>query len=554
LLAAFVLVSVPPLLLLAVAVSVLFTRSFEHGASARLDSELRTATRRIARLRERAAAQLAALATLDLPAMLPVEDGDRGLADSLGQRRDLAAFEILDAAGRVVSSRHWPAGFGLEDNDLSFAGDDALRFEKVADGYGVAERLALMPSHPARWRGQPVTLRGGPFIDADFLDDLSSLMGDPVGLRDVGRGRWVGPPDSPFRLWQDPPFGSAATSGEVALGGVGFRWAAAPALPTAPALVLVVATPRTPLDVVTGQLRVLSLGIAAAALAGALLAALVLSVRIARPVGALAESARRVAAGELTTTVPVETADEIGELAGAFNSMTADLRASHERLLQAERVAAWREMARRLAHELKNPLFPIQLSIETLRRADAEARGFPALFREASQTILDELRALRKIIEEFSEFARLPRPQFAPTDPNAVVEQVLALYQARCGALRIERALDPGLPTLRADRDLIARALGNLVANAIEAMPEGGTLSVRTKPAAGAIALEVGDSGPGLTDEQRSQLFTPYYTTKPGGTGLGLAIVQGVVADHGGRIEILSQPGAGTTFRILLPT
>ena len=120
-------------------------------------------------------------------------------------------------------------------------------------------------------------------------------------------------------------------------------------------------------------------------------------------------------------------------------------------------------------------------------------------------------------------------------------------------AERLSRVLRWSLPLLQGDKDLLARALGNLVANAIEAMPEGGTLSVRTLPAPGGARVEIGDTGPGLTDDQRTRLFTPHYTTKKGGTGLGLAIVQGVVSDHGGRVEVRSEPGLGTTFTLFLP-
>src|SRR5262249_46780460 len=132
-------------------------------------------------------------------------------------------------------------------------------------------------------------------------------------------------------------------------------------------------------------------------------------------------------------------------------------------------------------------------------------------------------------------------------------ERVLALYRARAGAVRIETALASDLPAVSADRDLLGRALGNLVANALEAMPEGGTLSVRTRPAPDGVAVEVADTGPGLTEEQRTGLCTPYYTPKKGGTGLGLAIVQGIVSDHGGRIEVESTPGQGTPFVLVLP-
>jgi len=549
LLAAFVLVGVPPVLLLAVAVTTLVSRSFDETAARRLEAGLRAVRSRITEMERRAATQVALVANQDLAATVPAEEGDLRLAETIGQKRDLPALEIVDAAGRVVSSRHWPAGYALEDRDGLFpGGEDSFRVEKVASGHGAEERLALMPAHPATWRGAPVTVRGGPFLDGEFLADLGATLSAEVGLRDEVRHRWLAPAGSPLLSWEGGP--GPAARGEVALGGAPHHWAAAA---LGPGLSVVVALPRSDLDLAR-HVRGLTLAIAGAALVAALAAALWLSGRIAWPVGRVADAARRVAGGDLDGSVPVTSRDEIGDLARAFNTMTAELRASRERAVQAERVAAWREMARRLAHELKNPLFPIQLSIETLRRnLDQPAPAFASLFRESSETILDALRSLRRIVDEFAEFARMPRPEPRPTDVNAVVEKVVALHRAGAGAVRMETALSPELPAIAADPDLLARALGNLVRNALEAMPRGGTLNVRTAARDGTVSIEVEDDGPGITDEQRTRLFVPYFTTKKGGTGLGLAIVQGIVSDHGGRVEVESAPGAGTTFTLILP-
>jgi nitrogen fixation/metabolism regulation signal transduction histidine kinase len=289
---------------------------------------------------------------------------------------------------------------------------------------------------------------------------------------------------------------------------------------------LVVAIQRSAIDEVMGGVGRSTLIAAIVALAGALLAASLLSARIAAPVRA------------------------------RFDRMAAELAASRERALQAERVAAWREMARRLAHELKNPIFPIQLSIETLRRVaeeDASGRRLADLFREASLTILDELRSLRKIIDEFSLFARMPAPQPAPLAVNEIVEQALRLYSPRAGGVEVSTELAGDLPPVTGDRDLLGRALGNLVSNALDALGGAGRLTLRTARHGDGVRIDVEDTGPGLSDEQRTRLFTPYYTTKRGGTGLGLAIVQGIVSDHGGRVEVSSAPGRGTAFTLFLP-
>jgi len=553
LLAAFVLVAVPPLLLFAVFVMALVSDRLERAARQRLGQGLDGVRARVSSLQRQADAAVAAIVREKLSSAAVSEEEARKVADALGASHGLPLLEIVDGSGRVLSSRHWPAGVGLPEGDREVAGAPELRWETVAEDYGAAERLAVVATRPGTWAGAPVVVRGGFPLDAAMLGELSDLMGAEVAIRDTARGRWVARAGSP--LAKAAAFDPSKGDGTADISGAVYRWAAAP---LGASVWEVVAVPHTLLADVTGGVRWLTLGVAALALLAALTTALVLSGRIAGPVRALAARARDVGAGDLEHTA-VEASDEVGELARAFASMTHELRTSRERLVQAERVAAWREMARRLAHELKNPIFPIQLSIETLRRAldqDGAQDGarFQALFRESSDTILDELRSLRAIVEEFSQFARMPPPRLAPTDLGDLVERVLALYRASAAAVRIETGLAPGLPAVPADRDLLARALGNLVANALEAMPDGGTLSVKTRAVEEGVALEVADTGPGLTEEQRTRLFTPYYTTKKGGTGLGLAIVQGIVSDHGGRIQVQSTPGAGTTFTLVLPS
>jgi signal transduction histidine kinase len=554
---AFVLVAVPPLLLLALAVNTLLARRFRVEAETLLDGAVENVRREVERRRHWAEDRVTLIAQRELAAAPLGDDGGLRVASALAQTHDLPLLEVLDAQGRVLSSHHWLAGVDLPDRDRGFAGDDALRLETVAAGHGAGEALALAPSRSAVWLGAPVVVRGGFVLDEAFVANLSSLMGAQVALWDGLRSRWIAPPGSAFGQWPQPVSLGGEGHGEVGLAGTIYNWSA---VPLHPQLWAVVATPRAPLDATLRDVRRLGLGLAAAALVAAVAASFAFAARIARPVSHLAEGARRVAGGDLETAVTAQGEDEVAELAQAFNHMTADLRDSRERLLQAERVAAWREMARRLAHELKNPLFPIQLSIETLRRAleqESEPGGsgerFRGLFRESSETILQELAALRRIIDEFSQFARMPQPERRPTDVNAVVERVLDLYRPRADGVAIEAELAPDLPPVPADADLLARALGNLVGNAFDAMAAGGVLRVRTAGAPDAVRIEVEDTGPGLNDEQRTRLFTPYYTTKRGGTGLGLAIVQGIVSDHGGRIQVRSAPEEGTTFTLLLP-
>jgi nitrogen fixation/metabolism regulation signal transduction histidine kinase len=301
---------------------------------------------------------------------------------------------------------------------------------------------------------------------------------------------------------------------------------------------------------------------ALAALTGILLGAALsfwAARRITRPVERLAAGAREVASGNWNARVEIASRDEIGELAQAFNSMTLQLVEQRDRLVQTERVAAWRELARRLAHELKNPLFPLQITIENLQRAKEQAAAeFDEVFRESSETLLAELANLKKIIGRFSDFAKMPPPQLERVDVNELVRQTMRLFDAQFHAegrppiaAEIDCAPDTGF--VEADPEQLSRALQNLALNAIDAMPKGGTLRVRTARRDGTVELDISDTGEGLTKEECERLFTPYYTTKQHGTGLGLAIVQSVVADHKGKITVESEPGRGATFRIELP-
>jgi len=296
--------------------------------------------------------------------------------------------------------------------------------------------------------------------------------------------------------------------------------------------------------------------------AGILLAILLSSwaaARVTRPVERLATAVREVAAGNLNTAVEVTSHDEVGDLADAFNRMTRELLEQKEQLVQTERVAAWRELARRLAHELKNPLFPLQLTVENLIRAREQSpQMFEEIFRESSATLLAEISNLKQIIGHFSEFSKMPQPQFQPVQVNDLVRGVARLFQAQLesrngGAIKCRLELTEDLDSIAADPELLHRAISNLVLNAMDAMLQGGTLSLCTRQDLDRVHIQVGDTGVGLTKEECERLFTPYYTSKQHGTGLGLAIVQSVISDHGGRISVQSQPGRGTTFLIELP-
>ena len=281
--------------------------------------------------------------------------------------------------------------------------------------------------------------------------------------------------------------------------------------------------------------------------------ALFLARNITKPIRNLVKGAKEVAGGNLDYQVETRTKGEIGTLVEAFNSMTTDLKENRRKLLQAERVAAWRDIARRIAHEIKNPLTPIRLSIFRLKRnLNTEDEKYTKLFGECSDTIVAEIENLRNLADEFSKFAKMPEPKFEPCDLNEVVQDTLSLYENLPNAISMDMQLAPDLPQANLDRGQIKQVLHNLIKNAIEAMPDGGNLQVITGLDDDMVSIEISDTGCGMSEEVKAKLFTPYFTTKQKGTGLGMAIVQRIIEQHDSEIAVESQKGVGTTVRILL--
>ena len=225
-------------------------------------------------------------------------------------------------------------------------------------------------------------------------------------------------------------------------------------------------------------------------------------------------------------------------------------------LIRAQKVAAWREVARRLAHEIKNPLTPIQLSAERMQRKLGES-GAPheALVKECTSTIIAEVESLKGLVDEFSQFARMPAPKAVPSSLNQAVTEALTLYQGLFPSLTLDLVLAPDLPPVRLDDEQIKRVIINLVDNAVEAMHRQGRIVVETAhdPVHRVARVVVADDGPGIPEGDRDKLFLPYYSTKGRGSGLGLAIVRRIVAEHGGNVEVSDNVPTGSRFTIELP-
>lgn len=291
-----------------------------------------------------------------------------------------------------------------------------------------------------------------------------------------------------------------------------------------------------------------ALGVSLAAAFIALLVGLFIAIRIGRALSALEEASQRVAAGDLEATIGGGNDDgEIGRALLAFNRMTHELRGAHLKLRRAERIAAWRDVARRIAHEIKNPLLPLQLSIETLRKTrQRQHPDFDEIFWESTETMLEEVTRLSRIVSEFSRFARMPPPSPDRLDLSRLVERTTAPYDDP----RITQDLEMPLALL-GDREQLTQLITNLIQNALVEARE--VIRVSTSSDEFFATLVVEDDGDGIPNEERDAVFEPYYSKKDDGTGLGLAIVERIVGDHGGTIEIEESPLGGARFIIRLP-
>ena len=522
-------------------------------------------------------------------------------AQTLAQDAQLDFLEIVGPDGKIVSSAQWPARFGYPEPAATAAQATFLKREDLPDGttaLGIFAVRAVRRGESAA--GQPVRLAGGKRLDQSFLADLPVAPGMQICLySDAGPNQnpevsvteaapsATAPSPAPFdprrlvsaggevagaaryqSLIDSARQSGQPSSGILYLTGRREDSVSATAIPLkneagTVLAVLTVTISRAGMVEAQQHIRAIAYGVAAAGILFAILCSLWIAARVSRPIERLAAAAEEVAGGNWETRVPEGGRDEVGVLARSFNHMTAQLAGQRERLVQTERVAAWRELARRLAHELKNPLFPLQLTVENLVRArQLPEAEFDEVFRESTATLGMEISNLKTIIGRFSDFSKMPKPELERIDARDAIERVRSLYEAAgqsaaagqdAAKIRFEVQLSAEPMPLDADPELLHRALSNLVLNAMDAMPEGGTLTLSAQPKGETVELRVADKGQGMTPEECERLFTPYYTTKEHGTGLGLAIVQSVVADHGGAIAVESRTGGGTAFVITLP-
>jgi len=272
---------------------------------------------------------------------------------------------------------------------------------------------------------------------------------------------------------------------------------------------------------------------------------------MSRPLAELASAFERVAAGELSTRVTPSGASELKLLGASFNTMTGRLEAARDSLKQAERVAAWREVARRLAHEFKNILTPMSLSLHRVAsRAAAVAPEERAAVHESLGLLERGVDQLAQLAEQFSQYARLPDPHFETLDLAEVAKAAATMHEREEVELTVEVA---SALLVRGDSLLLSRAAHNLLLNAYEASPRGARIELRTFAAGDRAVLEVLDRGPGVPESLGERVFEPYVSTKKRSSGLGLSLVRDIATQHQGTVTLENRPGGGACARLALP-
>jgi signal transduction histidine kinase len=490
----------------------------------------------------------------------------------------LDTLEVLDARlgheGEVIGSGHYPGRAGGRDPALLAEARGAeeapwLAHVRVREAGEARDVEAVLTACEVRRRDVRLVVIGGRTLDnaiADLATDVESVA---VVLERDGSS------------WPDAP--------------VVHEFVSASGAPAARLVALVDDSSFA------AQLTELDRGFWGGGAVGVLLATifgLFLALSVSKPFSELEAAAARVGSGDLESTIGVRSNNEVGRALKAFNRMTHDLKSTREKLLRAERIAAWRDIARRIAHEVKNPLSPIQVAIETMQKTYRKKHpDFDEIFEESTAMILDEVQKLSRLVTEFSDFARMPSPKKQPVDVGELVRHTESLYRGQPSVV-LEVELTEPLPIVGGDRDQLSEVMTNLVKNAIEAArakhvdlghvdlghvdlghvdlghvdlghvdlghvdlghadldptgSPGARVRIVARSVPGGAEVRIHDNGPGIAPENRARVFEPYFTTKAEGTGLGLSIVHRIVTDHRGTIRVDASPLGGAEFIVFL--
>ena len=445
------------------------------------------------------------------------------LSEFLVERRKLLGLDFLV----VADSTGAPVTEGYPDSSLLILGEGtAIPYENRAVG----------------------SLTGGIILDRVFLERMQRLSGVDLVLTDGNNRARASTLSDSTAL--PPPINKLVT--RVSIGSHPFLAQSIELFALGPQITGLVSTEAS--DRAIFGLKVTSALLALLGLLLAILLGTLWSSQVSKPVEELADFSRKVAEGDWDEPLKMHSVKELETLVTALDRMRQDLKTYRERLIVTERHAAWSQMARKVAHEVKNPLTPIAISVSDLKRSYEQQRpDFPSILDQAVKTIGEEVERLKNMLHEFSEFGRLPAPEFKTTRLDDLFTDLSALYTKDVQEHRLMLSNHDPNVTFKADPSQLRQALVNLLQNALEAVNGDGKVNITSKADTNNVEISVTDNGPGLTQEQTQRLFSPGFTTKQTGSGLGLVMVEKIVSDHHGSIIVQSRPGHGTTFTLRLP-
>jgi nitrogen fixation/metabolism regulation signal transduction histidine kinase len=555
---AFASVALVPLALAMLIVSQRIQVSVRTEADDRLSSALAGLGAQMSSTGQRLGEQLAALGSDgQLKRLYLVPTGEVAeLRQYLADQRFMLGLDYLwltDTSGNVVADAALAASARSTAGAEPIAGGALAASSSPGVGVGQvngAAGLTLDAQSEITYRGvRAGSMRGGVRLDSTLLQRLGQASGVELVLSDAA-GRLV----ASTRAVRGEQPGVHERTERVVLDGASFLARTAPlSVGAEPRARITALFPTTAADRTLAAFRNAALLLGGLGLLLALALGALWSRQIARPVERLAAFSQRVARGDWDEPLVLEGVRELQTLIDALERMRQDLLADRDRLRASERHAAYGQMARQVAHEINNPLTPIAISVADLGRAYAnQAPGFGEILEQAVRTVGEEVQRLKRLLADFNELGRFPTPRPAHFEAAQLATDVADLYRVEVAEGRLNVSAS-GTAKLMADHDQLRQALFNLTQNALDATAAGGSVKFELRPHGGTLEISVSDDGPGLTSEQRSQIFVPGFTTKPRGNGIGLTLVERIVTDHLGTLTVESAPGHGTTFVMRLP-
>jgi len=473
------------------------------------------------------------------------------------QLLNLNYLVVVDPEGKILAQGHETSMFGV-----SLAEDQIVRQALLGQqvhslalrNLSGSDELMLLAAAPVWFKNRAIgAVIGGNIFDEAFLNDLKALSGAELILsvnNQIRESTIAGQTD---RLAIDT---SSNRISSINLGGVPFKSGSFGLKDFSGAKIadILIAINTYDLKTIFDRISLMIIIFTAGGLILAMIITWSFANKIARPITELALSAGRVATGDFNVSLKTDRKDELGKLVESFNAMTADLKDYHQHLIDSERMGAFTQMAQKIAHEIKNPLTPIQISIQDLKRAyDTDDPNFSETIEKSCSTILEEVSSLAKIVKEFSEFARFPSPELKFASINEIISSLAEMYTSELTSNRLTLKLADTPLSVSIDKDQIKRAVHNLLKNALEATDSHGKVEIETIMDSGFAEIVISDNGPGFSQQAKNNLFSPYFTTKPEGTGLGLVIVKKIITEHDGEIIVEDEAGVGSTIRLRIP-